>query len=156
MLRKAAAEETAAREALQVAYSSAQKFYEDLEQAAVAACQGLEGEGGSSGSSLASRLRSLGGRVTQRLKGALRLSVHKALSVVSTHYIIDLEQVPMGYVIAKGADEDAAVAAIEQAAAAAEGAATALSGIFEGELLPGADDDEDDAPKGLRNREDAP
>ena len=119
-------------------------------------CRELEGEGAPSGSSVVSRLRSLGGRVTERLKGALRLGVQKALGVVSTHYIIDLEQVATGYIVAKGADEDAAVAAIEQAAAAAEGAATALSGLFEGELLPGADDDEDDAPKGLRNREDAP
>ena len=68
-------EETAAKEALQVAYSSMQKDYEDLEGATVAACQGLVGEGGSSGSSLASRLRSLGDRVAERLKGALRLGV---------------------------------------------------------------------------------
>ena len=64
-------EETAAKEALQVAYSSVQKDYEDLEGAAVAACQGLEGEGGSLGSSLASRLRSLGDRMAEQLKGAI-------------------------------------------------------------------------------------
>ena len=51
------ADETAAKEALQVAYSSAQKDLVDLEGATVAACQELEGEGGSSGSSVTSRLR---------------------------------------------------------------------------------------------------
>ena len=60
-----------AKEALQVAYSSVQKDYEDLEGAAVAACQGLEGEGGSSDSSLVSRLRSLGDRMAEQLKGAI-------------------------------------------------------------------------------------
>ena len=35
------AEETAVKEALQVVYSSAQRDYEDLEGATVAACQGL-------------------------------------------------------------------------------------------------------------------
>ena len=68
-------EETTAKEALQVAYSSVQKDYEDLEGAAMAACQVLEGEGSSLGSSLASRLRSLGDRVAERLKGTLRLGV---------------------------------------------------------------------------------
>ena len=68
-------EETAAKEALQTAYTSAQRDYEDLEGAVVAACQEVEGEGGSSGSSLLSRLRSLGDRVAERLKGALRLDV---------------------------------------------------------------------------------
>jgi len=52
----------------------------------VAACLVVEGEGGPSDSSLASRLRSMGDRVAERLKGALRLSVQKALGVVSTHY----------------------------------------------------------------------
>jgi len=33
----------------------------------------------------------LGDRVAERLKGALRLGVQKALGVVSMHYIINLE-----------------------------------------------------------------
>ena len=57
-LRKKVSEETAAKEALQAAYTSAQRDYDDLEEAAIAACQGAEGEGGQSGSSLVSRLRS--------------------------------------------------------------------------------------------------
>jgi hypothetical protein len=74
-LRKEVVEETAAKEALQAAYTSARRDYEDLEEAIVAACRGAEGEGGPSGSSLTSRLRSLGNRVAERLKGALCLRV---------------------------------------------------------------------------------
>ena len=68
-------DETAAKDALQVAFTSAQEDYEALERAVVATCQELEGEGGLSGSSLASRLRSLSDRVTKRLKGALYLGI---------------------------------------------------------------------------------
>ena len=138
--------ETTAKEALQVAYSSMQKDYEDLERATVAACQGLEGEGGLSGSSLASRLRSLGYRVAERIKGALRLGVQKALGVVSTHYIINFEQLATGYIVPDG-DDDSKVDAMEQADVGAEGAASALSELFEGELFPGAVDDEDEGER---------
>jgi len=78
----------------------------------VAACLVVEGEGGPSDSSLASRLRSMGDRVAERLKGALRLSVQKALGVVSTHYIVNLEQLATGYIIPDG-DDDAKVDTIE-------------------------------------------
>ena len=43
------------------------------------------------------------------------------------------------------------VDAMEQADAAAEGAASALAGRFEGDLFPGAEDDEDE---GARDGED--
>ena len=76
------ADETAVKEALQVAYSSAQKDLVDLEGADVDACQELKGEGGSSGSSVASRLRFLGGQVAERLKSDFRLGVQRALGVV--------------------------------------------------------------------------
>jgi hypothetical protein len=137
-------EETVVKEALQVAYSSVQKDYEDLEGAAVAACQGLECEGGSSGSSLASRLRSLGDRVAKRLKGALRLGVQKALGVISTHYLVNFEQLAMGYIVPDGddyqlamgyiipdGDDDANVDAMEQADAGADGVASALAELFD-------------------------
>ena len=91
------ADETAVKEALQAAYSSAQKDLTDLEGAAVATCQELEGEGGSSGSSVASRLRSLGGRVAERLRSTFRLGVQRTLAVASTHYDMNLEQVATGY-----------------------------------------------------------
>ena len=93
-------------------------------------------------------MRSLGGRVTERLKGALRLGVQKALGVVSTHYIIDLEQVATGYVVAPDTDEDVAVTAMKWADTAAKGATSALSVFLEGDLFP---DTEDDATEGPRD-----
>ena len=59
-LWKVVADETAAKEALQAAYASVQRDYDNLEEATIAVCQGAEGEGGQSGSSLVSRLKSLG------------------------------------------------------------------------------------------------
>ena len=47
-----------------------------------------------------------------------------------------------------GANEDAMVATMEQADAAIEGAASTLSALFEGDLLP---DTEDDAAEGPRD-----
>ena len=105
-------DETAAKEAHQVVYTSVQKDYEDLEVTAAATCRAVEGEGGASSSSLASRLRSLGHRVSERLQGALRLGVRKALSIVSTHYVIDFEHLAMGYIIPDG-DDDAKIEATE-------------------------------------------
>ena len=143
VLRKKVVEETTQKEALQVAYTSVQKDYEDLERDTVATCQEAEGEGGPSGSSVASRLRSLGGRVAERLKGALCLGIQKTLSMVSTHYIIDLEQLATGYVVPDG-DDDAKIDAMDQADAGAEGAASTLARLFEGDLFPGAEDNEDE------------
>ena len=144
------ADETAAKEALQVALTSAQNEHEDLERTVVAVCQELKGEGGSSGSSVASRLRSLSGRVTERLKDDFRLGVQKTLGAASMHYVMDLERVAMGYVVAPGVEGDDAVAAMEQADAAVEGAAAALSMLLEGNLLPDA---EDEATEGARDGE---
>ena len=128
-------DETAQKEALQVAYTSAQRDYEDLERAVVAACREVEGEGGPSGSSVTSGLRSLGGRVAERLKGALCLGVQKTLSVVSTHYIIDLEQLATGYVVPDG-DDDAKIDAMDQADAGAEGAASTWLGSLKATSSP--------------------
>ena len=110
----------------------------------MAACREVEGEGGLSGSSVTSRLRSLGGRVVERLKGALRLGVQKALGVVSMHYLVDLEQLATGYVVRDG-DDDAKIDAMDQADAGAKGAASTLTRLFEGDLFPGAEDDEDES-----------
>ena len=123
----------------------------DLEGAAVTACQELEGQSGSSsGSSMASRLCSLGGQVAERLKSAFRLGVQRALGVVSMHYVMDLEPMVTGYVVAPGVEGDDAVAAMEQADATVEGTASTLSVLLEGDLLPDA---EDDAAQGPRNGE---
>ena len=140
-LRKKVSEETAAKEALQAAYASVQRDYDDLEEAAIAACQAVKSEGSASGSSLASRLRSLGDRVSKRLKGALHLGV------VLTHYVVDFEHLAMGYIVHDG-DDYAKVEAMEQADAGAEGAATTLAGLFEGDLFPDTADDGDEGEHG--------
>jgi hypothetical protein len=89
---------------------------------------------------------SLGGQVAECLKSAFRLGVQRALGVVSMHYVMDLEPVVTGYVIAPGVEGDDAVAAMEQADATVEGAASALSVLLEGNLLPNAEDEAAEGP----------
>ena len=55
-LRKAVAEETAAKEAAQIMLTAMQVEHAELEQTAMAVCQELDREGASSGSSVANRL----------------------------------------------------------------------------------------------------
>ena len=69
------ADETMVKEAAYIMLTATQAEHADLERTAVAVCQELEGEGASSGSSVASRLRSLGGRVAKRIKRTFRLGV---------------------------------------------------------------------------------
>ena len=52
--------------------------------------------------------------MAERLRGALRLGVQKALGVVSMHYVVDFEQLATGYIVPDG-DDDAKVNAMEQA-----------------------------------------
>ena len=49
-------DESAAKEAVHTALTAAQVEFAELEQTAVSVCQGLEGEGAISGSSVISRL----------------------------------------------------------------------------------------------------
>ena len=142
MLKKVVVDETSAKEAVQVTFTSAQAEHEDLERTTVAVCQELEGEGGLSGSSVASLLRSLVGRVSERLRSTFRLSVQRTLAVASMHYDMNLEWVSMGYVIAPGIEGDAVMAAMEEAAAAA------LSKKLEDDLLPEAEDIAAENPQG--------
>jgi hypothetical protein len=88
--------------------------------------------------------------VAEHLRSAFRLGVQRTLGVVSTHDVMDLERVATGYVVAPSVEGDDAVAAMEQANAAIEGAASALSVLLEGDLLPDA---EDDAAEGARDGE---
>ena len=81
--------------------------------------------------------------MTERLKGALRLGVQKALGVISTHYVVDFEHLATGYIIPDG-DDDAKIEAMEQADTGAEDAATTLAELFEGDLFPNATDDEEE------------
>ena len=145
-------DETAAKEAVHIALTAAQAEYADLEQTAVAVCQELEGEGALSGSSVASRLRSLGGRVAEHAKSTFRLGVLRALAVASTHYDMDLRLVSSGYVIPTDAEADATSAIMNDADTAAEEFATTLTKNLEADIPLIADFDAvKDPPRGEDN-----
>ena len=129
-------DETAAKEAVRTVLTATQAEHADLEQTAVAVCQELEGKGASSGSSVASRLRSLGGRVVEHIRSAFRLGVQRTLGVASTHYDMDLVLVSSGFVVVPGVEGDAAAAAMDEADAAVESFAAALSKKLEDDILP--------------------
>jgi hypothetical protein len=67
---------------MQMAYNPSQQELEELWAAALKVCQEVEKGEAQAGSSLASRLRALGGHVSQRLLRALHLGVKKALGMV--------------------------------------------------------------------------
>jgi hypothetical protein len=71
---------------VQAAYKSSQQELEELWAAALETCQGIKEGEAQAGSSLASRLRALGGHVSRRMRHALHLGVQKALGVVGSHY----------------------------------------------------------------------
>ena len=83
-------------------------------------CQGLEGEGTVSGSSVISHMRALSGRIAEHAKSTFRLCVIRALVVASMHYLMDLQRVSSGYVVPDDADADATSAIMDEADAAAE------------------------------------
>jgi hypothetical protein len=60
---------------------------------ALEACQEVEEGEEQAGSSMASRLRALGGHVARRMRRTLHLGVQKALAVVASHYQVDFEAV---------------------------------------------------------------
>ena len=99
-------------------------------------CQGLEGEGAVSGSSVISRLRALGGWIAERAKSTFRLGVLRALSMASTHYFMDLQRVSLGYVVPNDADADASSAIMDDADTAAEEFAIVLAGKLEADIPP--------------------
>jgi hypothetical protein len=128
---------------LQVAYNSSEQELVELSAAALETCQAVEEGEAQPGSSLASRLRALGGHVTGRMRRALHLGVQKALGVVRSHYEVNLEAVASGYVVPKGVEDEAAM---EQADALAADAAEALTEAFSEFLFPDvADGDEPQA-----------
>jgi hypothetical protein len=79
---------------------------EELRAAPLEACQGVEEGDVQAVSSMASHLRALGRHVTQRVRRALHLGIQKALSVVVSHYQVDLEAVSTGYVVPVGVDDE--------------------------------------------------
>jgi hypothetical protein len=91
------------------AYNSLQQELEELRAAALEACQEVEEGEAQAGSSMASRLRALGGHVTRRMRRALHLGVQKAVDVVASHYQVNFEAVSMGYVVPVGVDDEVAM-----------------------------------------------
>jgi hypothetical protein len=74
----------------------------ELRAAALETYQAVEEGEAQAGSSLASRLRALGGHVSRRMRHALHLGVQKALGVVRSHYELNLEAVVSGYIVPEG------------------------------------------------------
>jgi hypothetical protein len=96
-------------ESLQTSYNSSQQELEELRAATLEACQAVEEGEVQAGSSMASRLRVLSWHVTQCMRRALQLGVQKALSVVASHYQVNLEAISTGYVVPVGADDEVAM-----------------------------------------------
>jgi hypothetical protein len=81
-LRTALGHATNRAETLQATYNSSEQELVELHAATLEACQAVEEGEAQAGSSLASRLRTLGEHVSRRMRRALHLSVQKALGVV--------------------------------------------------------------------------
>jgi hypothetical protein len=109
---------------------------------ALEACQAVEEGKAQAGSSLASRLRALGGYVSERMRRAQHLGIQKALGVVRSHYEINFEAVAEGYIVPEGVDDKVAM---ERVDALAADAAETLAEAFEEFLFPDAADA--DAPQ---------
>ena len=144
------ADETTTKEAVGIALMAAQTEYAlmaaqteyaNLERTAVSVCQELEGEGAVSSSSVISRLRALGGRIAKHAKSTFRLGVLRALAVASTHYLMDLQRVSLGYVVRDDADVDAVSAIMDDADAAIEEFAMVLAEKLEADIPPIAEFD---------------
>jgi hypothetical protein len=100
---------TTQAEAVQTAYNSSQQELEAVQAAALETYQEIEEGEAQAGSSLASRLRALGGHVSQRMRRAIHLGVRKALGVVGSHYQVDFEAVSSGYVVPVGVEDEEAM-----------------------------------------------
>jgi hypothetical protein len=92
-LRTALGHATNWAETLQAAYDSSEQELVELRAAALETCQAVEEGEAQAGSSLASRLRALGGHVSGCMRRALHLGVQKALGVVRSHYEVNFEAV---------------------------------------------------------------
>jgi hypothetical protein len=124
-------------ETLQAAYDSSEQELVELRAAALETCQAVEEGKAQAGSSLASRLRALGGHVSRRMRRALHLGVQKALGVVRSHYEVNLEAVASGYVVPEGVEDEGAM---EQADTLVADAVEALIEAFAEFLFPDAAD----------------
>jgi hypothetical protein len=142
-MRTALGHATDRAEALQASYnSSEQELLLELRSAALETCQAVEEGEAQAGSSLASHLRALGGYVSGRMRRAPHLGVQKALGVVRSHYEVNFEAVPEGYIVPEGVEDEVVM---ERADALAADAADALAEAFKEFLFPDATDA--DAPQ---------
>jgi hypothetical protein len=123
--------------ALQASYNSSEQELLELRSVALETCQAVEEGEAQAGSSLASRLRALGGHVSGRMRWALHLGVQKALGVVRSHYEINFEAVVEGYIILEGVEDEVAM---ERVDALAADAAEVLAEAFEEFMFPDAAD----------------
>jgi hypothetical protein len=112
-------------EALQASYNSSERELQELRDAALETCRAVEEGEAQAGSSLASRLRALGGHVTERMRRALHLGVQKALGV--------FEALAEGYIVPEGVEDEVAMERVDALAADAAGS---LAEAFEEFLFP--------------------
>jgi hypothetical protein len=124
-------------EALQASYNSSEQKLRELRGAALETCCAVEEGGAPVGSSLASRLRALGGHVTERMRRTLYLGVQKALGVVRSHYEVNFEALAEGYIVPEGVEDEVAMERVDVLAANAAGS---LTEAFEEFLFPDAAD----------------
>jgi hypothetical protein len=120
---------------LQAAYDSSEWELVELRAAALETCQAVEEGEAHAGSSLASRLGSLGGHVSRRMRRALHLGIQKALGVVRSHYDVNFEAVASGYIVPEGVEDEVAM---EHVDALAADAAEMLTEDFMEFLFPDA------------------
>jgi hypothetical protein len=106
-------------QAIQTAYNSSQQELEELQAVALEACQDIEEGEAQARSSMKSRLRTLGGHVTQLMCYALHLGVQKALGVVVSHYWVNLGVISTGYVVPIGVDDEVEMNRVDTLAAPA-------------------------------------
>jgi hypothetical protein len=121
-------------EALQTSYNSSEQEQQELRDAALETCRSVEEGEAQAGSSLAYRLRALGGHVTKRMRRALHLGVQKALGVVRSHYEVNFEALAEGYVVPEGVEDEVAMERVDAFAAGS------LAEAFEEFLFPDAAD----------------
>ena len=94
------AEAASAADALQRSLGAEVADRSALEAVVTSACEGLGVSAAESGSSLRSQIEALYSWTGERMREALHAGVKKALTVVSSHYVvIDLPAVSEGYVL---------------------------------------------------------
>jgi hypothetical protein len=87
-------------------------------------------------SSPQSRLQALGDHVRGRLREALHHGVRRAFTVLTSHYVVDLERVSEGYCLPD--EDESALAEVQRLDTAAVGPSAVLATTFEAEILPPA------------------